>query len=171
MELIITQGDITEADVDAIVNAANTALVLGAGVAGAIRRKGGPEVQQECDALGPIGVGEVAITGSGQLRQKYILHAATMMPTNPHTSAKVVASCTRHALEKAEHLGCESIAFPALGCGIAGLHPEACAEAMLEVVRDFEPKADSVKKVVFVLYDKITKTLFEEEAATPAPEG
>src|SRR5437016_4176082 len=109
MKISITQGDITDADVDAIVNAANTDLILGAGVAGAIRRKGGDAIQRECDAHGPVGVGEVAVTGAGRMKQKYVIHAATMSFDNPHTTAEIVARCTTNALLAAEKLQCESI--------------------------------------------------------------
>ncbi|MBI3796399.1 MAG: macro domain-containing protein, partial [Deltaproteobacteria bacterium] len=77
-KVILQQGDITDADVDAVVNAANTRLQLGAGVAGAIRRKGGPTIRQECDTLGPVSLGEAAITGGGQLKASYVIHAASM---------------------------------------------------------------------------------------------
>lgn len=171
MKIEIQQGDITEADVDAIVNAANTDLILGAGVAGAIRRKGGESIQRECNAIGGVNVGEVAVTGAGQLRQKHILHAATMMPGAPRTGQAVVEACVRNALNAADRLGCRSVAFPALGAGIAGLTLGISARAIIQTVLDWARVAESVELVVCVLFDEDARGVFADEMRRADPLG
>lgn len=162
MDVEIVRGNIVEVQVDAIVNAANTDLILGAGVAGAIRRAGGPSIQEECNKLSPIGVGEVAVTSAGNLPQRYVIHAATMTLQAPQTSKEIVASCTRRALVRADELGCKSIAFPALGAGVAGLSFAECAEAMLGTVFEEIPRRTwrSLQRIVFVLYDEEADRVF-----------
>src|SRR6201988_5465526 len=118
-EIEILQGDLTEMDVDAIVNAANNILQLGGGVAGAIRRKGGDAIQRECDAIGSIPVGGAAITGGGKLRARHVIHAASMQ-LGGSTTARSLRSSTAHALQIATEQGLRTIAFPAVGTGIAG---------------------------------------------------
>ena len=149
----IMEGDLTEMDADAIVNAANNDLQLGGGVAGAIRRKGGPEIQKECDEIGQVPVGGAAITTGGKLKARYVVHAASMQ-LGGKTSAHSLRSSTAHSLRIAAQKGLKSIAFPAVGTGIAGFPLRECAEIMLrEVVRHFE-QPTSLEKVTFVLFDK-----------------
>src|ERR1700682_5480261 len=112
--IVIQQGDLTEMDADAIVNAANNDLVLGAGVAGAIRRKGGEEIQKECDAIGSIPVGYAAITSGGKLKAKYVIHAASMQ-LGGATTAEALRHSTAHALRLAAARGLRDIAFRAVG--------------------------------------------------------
>jgi O-acetyl-ADP-ribose deacetylase (regulator of RNase III) len=150
MKVEFQKGDITEADVDAIVNAANTNLLLGAGVAGAIRRKGGPAIQQECDRLGPVSLGEAAITGGGLLKARHVIHAAAMHLGGDVTAASCEAA-TVNSLRRAGESSLKSVAFPAIGTGVGGLDMETCARTMLGAVRRFPPA--SVERVVFVLYD------------------
>src|SRR5271155_6175930 len=126
----IIEGDLTEMDVDAIVNAANNDLQLGGGVAGAIRRKGGPEIQKECDDVGPVPVGGAAITTGGNLKARYVVHAASMQ-LGGLTSAQSLRSSTAHALRIAAQKELKTIAFPAVGTGIAGFPMRECAEIML----------------------------------------
>src|ERR1700730_13597725 len=121
--IVIQQGDLTEMDTDAIVNAANNDLILGAGVAGAIRRKGGEEIQKECDAIGSIPVGYAAITSGGKLKAKYVIHAASMQ-LGGATTAEALRHSTAHALRIAAERGLRSIAFPAVGTGVAGFPME-----------------------------------------------
>ena len=132
--IVLLEGDITEQQVDAIVNAANSALVLGAGVAGAIRDKGGPGIQQECEAIGPIEVGDAAVTGAGNLPARRVIHAASM-PPGGGASEDSVRSCMRRSLELAKQQGCRSLAVPAIGAGIAGLSIQRSAEILLEEAR------------------------------------
>lgn len=129
----IAQGDLTEFTGDAIVNAANNYLQLGAGVAGAIRRKGGPQIQEECDRIGKIKVGEAAVTGAGNLPVRYILHAA-VLGDQPAT-LETVRQATRSALLLAQAKGIETLAFPLLGTGVGGLPIEAVAKVMLEEIK------------------------------------
>ena len=130
-KITIRQGDLTDAKVDAIVNAANNDLLLGGGVAGAIRTKGGPSIQEECNRLGPIRIGEAAITGGGKLAARYVIHAASMA-LGGYTSETGLREATRNSLERANEQRLESIAFPAIGTGIAGFPIDRCAEVMLE---------------------------------------
>jgi len=165
MKIEIIRGNIVTVPADAIVNAANTDLILGGGVAGAIRAAGGPRIQEECNALAPIRVGEVAATGAGNLPHRYVIHAATMSFENPSASADAVASCTRRALEKAVELRCHSIAFPALGAGVAGLAMRDCARAMLSATRDFvvnPNRCGTLEKIIFVLFDDAAAQIFRE---------
>ncbi len=129
----IAEGDITEFAGDAIVNAANNWLKLGAGVAGAIRKKGGPEIQAECDRIGPIAVGEAAITGAGRLPAKYVIHAAVM--GDEPASYESVRRATEAALKLAREKGIKTLAFPLLGTGIGGLDKERVARIMLEAIK------------------------------------
>lgn len=157
----ITQGDITDADVDAIVNAANNDLELGAGVAGAIRRKGGPSIQEECHRIGSIPLGEAAITGGGNLQAKYVIHAASMQLGGRTTDESLEAS-TRNSLRRAEEKGLTSIAFPAVGTGIAGFDTKQCAEIMLRVASEHRKGKTSLERIVFVLFDRTSLEIFEE---------
>src|ERR1700688_2938173 len=125
-KIILMCGDLTDMDTDAIVNAANNDLQLGGGVAGAIRRKGGEAIQKECDAIGSIPVGGAAITGGGNLRARFVIHAASMQ-LGGETTAQALRSSTAHALRIAAEQGLRSIAFPAVGTGIAGFPIPECA--------------------------------------------
>jgi O-acetyl-ADP-ribose deacetylase (regulator of RNase III) len=164
-KIILLQGDITEADVDAVVNAANTQLQLGAGVAGAIRRKGGPTIQQECDAIGPISLGEAAITGGGQLKARYVIHAASMH-LGGLTSESSLRDATKNSLTRAEEKQLASIALPAIGTGIAGFPLTRCAQVMLEEVRKHLLHGPtSLQQVLFVLFDAPALTAFQQTLA------
>ena len=155
----ILQGDLTEMDVDAIVNAANNDLKLGGGVAGAIRRKGGPAIQEECDATGTIPLGGAAITSGGKLKARYVIHAASM-ELGGRTSAASLRSSTAHSLRIAAQKGLKSIAFPAVGTGIAQFPVRECADIMLrETAKHFE-QPTSIEKVYFVLFDQAALATF-----------
>jgi len=156
----IIQGDITEMETDAIVNAANNDLVLGAGVAGAIRRKGGPAIQAECDRHGSIRVGEAAITGAGNLKARYVIHAASMALGSAAT-AEALRSSTRASLELAAEKRLRSIAFPAIGTGVAGFPLEECARIMLEEVARHLAGETTLERVVFVLFGRDAYETFE----------
>src|ERR1700723_2483717 len=131
--IIVERGDITEMETDAIVNAANNDLLLGGGVAGAIRRKGGDEIQRECNDIGSIPIGYAAITTGGNLKAKHVIHAASMQ-LGRNTTAEALRHSTAHALRIAAEHGFKSIAFPAIGTGIAGFPMKECAEIMLQQV-------------------------------------
>jgi len=149
----ILQGDLTEMDTDAIVNAANNDLKLGGGVAGAIRTKGGPAIQRECDAIGTIPVGGAAITSGGQLKARHVIHAASMQ-LGGGTTAHALRSSTAHALRIAAQNNLKTIAFPAVGTGIAGFPIKECAEIMLGEVKRHLEATTSLEKIYFVLFDE-----------------
>ncbi len=134
-QIRVAQGDITKFKGDAIVNAANNRLKLGAGVAGAIARSGGPEIQRECDQHGPIRVGEAAITGAGKLGVRFVIHAAAM--GDEPASRESIAGSTRHSLELADQNGVKTIAFPILASGIAGFGLEEATRIMTQTIRDY----------------------------------
>jgi len=156
----ISQGDITECDAGAIVNAANNDLILGAGVAGAIRNKGGPEIQKECDRIGSIPLGEAAVTTGGKLKAKFVIHAASMH-LGGRTSEENLRASTRNSLIRAAERKVESIGFPAIGTGIAGFPLDRCAQVMLEEVRDHLADETSVRLVEFVLFDRAAFDTFK----------
>lgn len=155
------QGDLTEMDVDAIVNAANNDLQLGGGVAGAIRRKGGSEIQRECDAIGSIPIGGAALTSGGHLKARYVIHAASMQ-LGGATAANALRSSTAHSLRLAAQNNLKTMAFPAVGTGIAGFPMHDCAEIMLaEAVKHLQG-VTSLQKIYFVLFDARSLATFEQ---------
>jgi O-acetyl-ADP-ribose deacetylase (regulator of RNase III) len=158
MEIILTRGDIAQQDAEAIVNAANNRLWMGAGVAGAIKRAGGREIEQEAVAKGPIPIGEAVATGGGRLKARYVIHAA-VMGRDLRTDADKVRQATQSSLQRADELALKSIAFPALGTGVGGFPLEECARIMLDVVR--RHSGSSLERVVFVLYDEPAYQAFE----------
>ena len=159
----VLQGDLTEQDVDAIVNAANNDLILGGGVAGAIARRGGPAIQAECRAIGTIEVGDAAITGGGQLKARFVVHAASMR-LGGRTSAESLRSSTRRSLEIANGRRLRSIAFPAVGTGIAHFPLDDCARIMLEEVVRHGSHDTSLEEVRFVLFGDGAEAAFRGEA-------
>jgi O-acetyl-ADP-ribose deacetylase (regulator of RNase III) len=159
--IVIQQGDLTEMDTDAIVNAANNDLILGGGVAGAIDAKGGIEIQKECDAIGSIPVGFAAITGAGNLKARYVIHAASM-ELGRRTSAEHLRSSVAHSLRIAKDRELRTIAFPAVGTGIAGFSMDRCGEIMLDEVAKHLLAAASPHTVYFVLFDAAAKGVFDQ---------
>ena len=151
-KIVIRQGDVTEMDTDAIVNAANNDLVLGGGVAGAIRRKGGEKIQRECEAIGSIPLGYAVLTTGGNLKAKHVIHAASMR-LGGATTADALRRSTAHALRIATERGLSTIAFPAVGAGIAGFPIKECAEIMLREAALHLESESSLVKVYFVLFD------------------
>ncbi|HUY74093.1 MAG TPA: macro domain-containing protein [Candidatus Dormibacteraeota bacterium] len=158
--ILIIDGDLVDQDVDAIVNAANNDLVLGAGVAGAIRRKGGPSIQAECDALGPIRVGEAAITGAGELSARHVIHAASM-GLGGRTTRTSLTSSMHHVFRLARDNGVKTIAIPAVGTGIAGFRMNECARVMAECLRTSQQQGWEPEEVRFVLFGAASKQAFE----------
>lgn len=158
----IQQGDITEMNVDAIVNAANNDLMLGAGVAGAILRKGGESIQKECDDIGSIPVGYSAITGAGKLKARYVIHAASMGLGGVRTTAKTLRTSTAHSLRLASERNLKSIAFPAIGTGVSGFPMDECAVIMLAEVIQHLKGESSLETVYFVLYDASAFAQFQK---------
>lgn len=157
----IQMGDITDARSDAIVNAGNTDLALGAGVAGAIRRRGGRAIQDACDRLAPVPLGESVRTTGGELPQRHVIHAAVMEWGGRATEGSI-RDCTRSALRVAAENDIRSIAFPALGTGVGGFSLRACAEIMLKEAQDFlDAGQGSLERIVFVLYSEQPYRTFE----------
>jgi O-acetyl-ADP-ribose deacetylase len=148
-ELEIVEGDIATLEVDAIANAANDRLWMGAGVAGAIKRAGGEEIEREAVALGPIPIGDAVATGAGRLPARHVIHGA-VMGQDLATNADLVARTTRRCLEVADELGVRSVALPAFGTGVGGFPIEECARVMVAEARGFDPK--SVERVVFAVF-------------------
>lgn len=157
---MIISGDLVEQDVDAIVNAANNDLVLGAGVAGAIRSRGGATIQQECDAHGSIRVGEAAITGGGDLLARFVIHAASM-GLGGITTSHALRSSMAHAFRLAREKGVRTIAVPAVGTGIARFPMDECAIIMAGSLRDALIAGWTPEEVRFVLFDEAAKGAFE----------
>lgn len=142
----VRQGDITTYDGDAIANAANNHLQLGAGVAGAIRRAGGPTIQEECDRHGPIRVGEAAITSAGNMAVRWVIHAAAM--GDEPVSEQSIRESTLASLQRAAENGVKRIAFPVLGSGVGGFDFERAATLMRDAIRE-SPDAEQMEEIVF----------------------
>jgi len=159
--IVITAGDLVEQRVDAIVNAANNELVLGGGVAGAIRMRGGPAIQRECDVHGPVEVGEAAITGAGELPARYVIHAASMH-LGGRTTADSLRSSMDHAFRLAREHGVQTIAVPAVGTGIAGFPMDECARVMAGCVTRALADGWQPEEIRFVLFGDAARSTFEE---------
>jgi O-acetyl-ADP-ribose deacetylase (regulator of RNase III) len=157
IELEVLQADITKLEVDAITNAANTQLRHGGGVAGAIARAAGPELQRESNEKAPIGLGEAVETTAGALPARYVIHAATMAPGGP-TSAEIIANATRSTLRKADELGCRSLALVAFGTGVGGFPLDEAARLMVGAVREHQPR--SLQRVVFAVHGDAAERAF-----------
>jgi len=161
-EIKIIKADITDLEVDAIVNAANNKLVMGGGVAGAIRKKGGKTIEDEAVKKGPIKIGEAIETGAGSLKAKYVIHAATMGLDFKTDEIKIRQSCA-NSLNVAEELKVKSIAFPALGCGVGNFPLVAAAKIMAqEVLKHLRENESGLKEVIFCLYDDKAYQVFQK---------
>jgi O-acetyl-ADP-ribose deacetylase (regulator of RNase III) len=164
MEFEVIEGDIAAQRADALVNAAGTSLRMGSGVAGALRRGAGGEIDEEATAKGPIELGAVAVTEAYDLDAEYVLHAAAM----PHggdgrATAESIHDAARNSLERADELGCTSLVLPALGCGVAGFELREGARIICEVVADYEP--ESLADVQIIGYDGSEVATIREAAA------
>jgi len=163
-QLVLVQGDITEMDTDAIVNAANKDLILGAGVAGAIRTKGGPTIQEECNRIGGAPVGGAAITTGGDLKASYVIHAVGPRMGEGDEDRKL-ADATRNSLKLTNEKGLASITFPAISTGIFGFPKDRCARIMLTTVAETLKKEDtSLEEVAFCLWGEETLQVFQNQA-------
>jgi O-acetyl-ADP-ribose deacetylase (regulator of RNase III) len=160
--LTLWQGNITDLEVDAIVNAANADLVLGSGVAGAIREKGGPSIQEECDRIGRTYVGGAVLTGAGNLTAKYVIHAVGPRMGDGEEEIKL-RNATMNCLLLAEEYRVESIAFPAISTGVFGYPIDACAQIMLKVTTEFIKRSDKIKHVIYALWDENIYNIFVSE--------
>ena len=162
MRLEVVEGDIASLEVDAVANAANDHLWMGAGVAGALKRAGGEEIEREAVARGPIGRGEAVATGGGQLKAAHVIHGA-VMGQDLRTNAELVRRNTRSCLELADELGVRSLALPAFGTGVGGFPLGECAEIMVDEARSHEPQ--SLERVVFAVFGDDARRAFEDALA------
>jgi O-acetyl-ADP-ribose deacetylase len=151
-------ADVTQLDVDAIANAANTELRHGGGVAGAISRAGGPAVQRESDERAPIGLGEAVETTAGDMPARWVIHAATMELGGP-TSGAIIERATRSTLERAEQLGCGSLALVAFGTGVGGFPLDEAARLMVSVAREHD---GGLERIVFAVHGDEAERAFRE---------
>jgi O-acetyl-ADP-ribose deacetylase (regulator of RNase III) len=153
VEIELVRGDITNESTDAIVNAANLNLILGGGVAGAIRKKGGPSIQKECDMIGPIPVGTAAITGGGNLHARYVIHAVGPRMGEGDEGRKLT-SCVIESLRLADREHLRSISFPAISTGIFGVPPDLAAPSIVRGIREYIEKGTGIERIRVILFEE-----------------
>ena len=161
VEVEVLQADVTKLDVDAITNAANTQLKHGGGVAAAISRAGGPDVQRESDEKAPIGLGDAVATTAGEMPARHVIHAATMELGGP-TSAEIIERATRSTLATADELGCRSLALVAFGTGVGGFPLDQAARLMVGAVQEYQPR--SLTRVIFAVHGDDAERAFRAAA-------
>ncbi len=160
------KGDIaSQADVTAVVNAANAQLRMGGGVAGAIHRAAGPGLEEECRPLAPIRPGEAVITGGHGLPNRYVIHCLGPIYGVDKPEGKILANCYRHALSLAEEYRIDSIAFPAISTGAFGYPIEEAAEVAFKTIMEIAPELRYVKRIRFVLYSDRDLDIHEKTLA------
>lgn len=164
----LKDGDITGMQTDAIVNAANDRLILGGGVAGAIRKKGGPEIQNECNKIGGTFVGGAVITTAGNLKAKFVIHAVGPRMGEGNENEKL-KNATLNSLKLADENNLKSIAFPAISAGIFGFPIERCAEIMLKTTIEYLNGQTGLQKVVFCLFGNDSYQVFEKRLKREIP--
>ena len=157
MQLEVVEGDIAALEVDAVANAANDHLWMGAGVAGALKRAGGEEIEREAVALGPIPLGSAVATDAGRLPARWVLHGA-VMGQDLRTDAALVRRTTASCLRLADELGARSLALPAFGTGVGGFPLDDCARIMVEEARAHEPR--TLERVVFAVFGDDARRAF-----------
>ena len=165
--IAVVMGDITKLEVDAIVNPANSQLIMGGGVAGAILRAGGDQIQKQALTKAPVPIGRAVATTAEKLKAKYVIHAPTMIRPAMPASLEDVKAATRAALACAHGMGLLSLAFPGLGTGVGGLDPQDAANAMVEEIKRHIEANTTIKKVILVGYNIDVAKAFEEAARTP----
>jgi O-acetyl-ADP-ribose deacetylase (regulator of RNase III) len=156
----VIKGDITQLKVDAIINAANSSLLGGGGVDGAIHRTAGPQLLEECKKLNGCKTGEAKITKGYNLPAKFVIHTVGPIYNKNKNQSKLLKNCFMNSLKLAEENGCKSITFPAISCGVYRYPKKECAKIVKEVLDEF--KFSNIKKVILCLYDEETKDIFEE---------
>ena len=166
--LELVKGDITEMQADAIVNAANAQLILGGGVAGAIRKKGGPKIQEECSKIGGTFVGGAVITTAGNLKAKYVIHAVGPRMGEGNEDEKL-KNATLNSLKLADNNRLKSISFPAISTGIFGLPIQRCAEIMLRTTIDYLKCQRCLETVIFCLFSQADYKVFAEQLRQEIP--
>ena len=168
LRLEVRDGDIAAVEADAVANAANDRLWMGAGVAGALKRAGGDEIEREAVARGPIELGGAVATTAGRLPARWVIHGAAM-GQDLRTDADLVRRTTHSCLELADELGCHSLALPAFGTGVGGFSVGECARIMVEEARSFEPR--SLELVIFAVFGPAAYEAFSSELSSPFPDG
>ena len=161
-KIILFQGDITDLDTDAIVNAANAQLILGGGVAGAIRRKGGPKIQEECNEIGGTFVGGVVITTGGNLKAKHVIHAVGPRMGEGDEDSKLT-NAVLNSLKLMDEHGLKTIAFPAISTGIFGYPIDRCAKLLISTTKKYLVGETQIKEVIFCLYSNPDYEVFRKE--------
>jgi O-acetyl-ADP-ribose deacetylase (regulator of RNase III) len=168
IKIRVMKGDISDCVVDAVVNAANDHLWMGSGVAGALRRRGGPSIEDEAVAKGPIEVGSAVETTAGDLHVNYVIHGA-VMGQDLRTDIGIIERTTASCLKVAERLNVSSIAFPAFGCGVGGMDPRKVAEAMKRAFTEYYKKGGREMEVLLVLFDAKTHDIFLKHFSDQLP--
>jgi O-acetyl-ADP-ribose deacetylase (regulator of RNase III) len=161
-EIELTQGDIAESDTDAIVNAANPQLILGAGVAGAIRIKGGASIQEECRVIGHCPPGGAVITGGGNLKARHVIHAVGPRQ-GEGDEEEILKNATLNTLKVADKNNLKSITFPAISTGIYGFPLDTCARIMLNTTKEYLTGTTGLQHVIFALFDEESFKAFEDQ--------
>jgi O-acetyl-ADP-ribose deacetylase (regulator of RNase III) len=160
LKFVVMRGDITQVNVDAIVVPANSLLVMGGGVAGAVKRRGGGEIEEEAMRRGPIKLGEAVTTSPGKLQVKGVIHAPTMERPAGETSPKIVYLATRAAVREAEQNGFRTMAFPGMGTGVGGLTPLTSAQEMIKAILDEAKPRGSLEEVYLVAFEEDLERAF-----------
>lgn len=168
LQLEVHEGDIAAVEADAVANAANDHLWMGAGVAGALKRAGGEEIEREAVARGPIPLGSAVATTAGRLPARWVIHGA-VMGQDLRTDADLVRSTTHSCLELADGLGCRSLALPAFGTGVGGFALAECARIMVEEARSFE--SQTLERVIFAVFGGEAYEAFSSSLSSPLPDG
>lgn len=172
LKIIVSRGDITDVEADAIVVPANSRLIMGGGVAGAVKRKGGAEIEKEAMSKAPVPIGEAVTTGAGALKARYVIHSPTMERPAGETDPDKVYAATQAAVKEALRLGLKSIAFPGMGTGVGGLNPLLAARKMVAAILDTAQGTErSLELILLVAFDKeledAFKTAVEERTENP----
>ena len=158
----IRQGDITKLEVDAIVNAANTSLLGGGGVDGAIHRASGSELLEECRKIGGCPTGEARLTQGYKLPAKYVIHTVGPVYSGKPHDAELLSNCYRNSLQLAVKNGAASIAFPAISCGVYGYPIKAACKIAVDTTCDFIKEYRSIEKVIFILFSAGDKAVYDD---------
>ena len=169
-KITLYRGDITQLDADAIVNAANNHLWMGSGVAGAIKRAGGVEIEREAMSKGPIAVGEAVVTGAGRLKARCVIHAAAM-GQDLRADAEKIRAATVNSLKRADELELKRIALPALGTGVGGFSYSRAAEVMIKAIGAHLAGQTTLEEVVLALYSQAAYDVFATELASQEDDG
>lgn len=163
VEIDVVRGDITGIDVEAIVNPANSQMIMGGGVAGAIKRAGGRGIEEEAKKYAPVPVGRAVATGGGRLKAKYVIHAPTMEQPAMRTTPSKVRAAVKASLNLCRKLGIREVAFPGMGTGVGGLDVRVAAELMINEIVEHVKEGTTLTKILLVAYNEKLYKAFKEE--------